>query len=274
MNHVIELTADDAAQIAAFTRVAAPYDLLNTDSVRRSIFDDPDPQTVRAIFGAGLEAVGVAVVRGSHGFVKFLAVHPRARRRGLGRTLLAELESFCREHGATTVDIGTSAPYYVVPGVDLRLMEAMVLLNESGYVRVDEAVTLTVPLRDLLAPRLPVHTADESDLDAIRPWVERSFPQWINELQRGVGLGRCVVHADLGFACHGVNRDGWFGPIATNPDAGQRGIGTSTLLGALHAMRAEGHERAEIAWAVALDFYGKAVGARVGRVFWCYRKDL
>jgi GNAT superfamily N-acetyltransferase len=104
--------------------------------------------------------------------------------------------------------------------------------------------------------------------------VTEHFPNWIDELERGVALGHCVVHDDLGFACYDVNREEWFGPIATMPGHGGAGIGTATLLGALHNMRELGHERADIAWARAADFYAKAVGARVGRVFWWYRKSL
>ena len=274
MNELVPLTDADAPQIAAFTRVACPYDLLSTTSVRRSIFADPDPQLAVAIYDGGLEATAVGVVRGRHGYVKFLTVHPMVRRRGIGTKLLAAIEEFCRERGAATVDIGTCAPYYVVPGIDVRLMEAAVLLNKCGYDQSDEAVNLTVPLRELADPPLPVTRAGEQELEAIRPWVQEHFPHWINELERGVALGNCVVHSDLGFACWDVNREGWFGPIATLPDAERGGIGTSTLRGALHAMRARGYERADIAWATAHEFYARSVGARVGRVFWSYRKVL
>ncbi len=268
------MTADDAPQIAAFTRVACPYDLLTTRSVVRSIFIDPDPQTVLAIYDGGLDAVAAGVVRGSRGWVKFLAVHPMSRGRGIGALLLDRVESFCRDQGASTIEIGTSAPYYVVPGVDVRLMEAIALLNRCGYEHRGEAFNLTVSLHNLPEPALPVRTAGTSDLEAIRPWVTEHFPQWIDELGRGVALGQCVVHEDLGFACYDVNREEWFGPIATKPGHGGAGVGTATLLGALHAMRLQGHERADIAWAMAADFYAKAVGARVGRVFWGYRKTL
>ncbi len=274
MNDLVPLTEADAPQIAAFTRVACPFDLLTTTSVRRSIFADPDPQFAVAVYDGGLEAAVVGVVRGRQGYVKFLAVHPMVRRTGMASRLLGGVEAFCRDQGATSVDVGTSAPYYVVPGIDVRSMEAAVLLNKRGYERTDEAVNLSVPLRDLAEPPLPVTRAGREELEAIRPWVAESFPHWINELERGVALGNCVVHGDLGFACWDVNREGWFGPIATRPGAGKGGIGTSTLLGALHSMRARGYERADIAWATALDFYAKAVGARIGRVFWSYRKPL
>jgi GNAT superfamily N-acetyltransferase len=274
MTEPVRVSELDAPVIAAFTRVGCPYDLLSTGSVRRSIFADPDPQIVLGCYGAGLEGVGAGVIRGDSGWVKLLAVHPMSRRRGIGSLLLDRIESFCRENGARTIEMGTSAPYYVVPGVDVRLMEAIALLNGRGYEQCGEAFNLTVSLRDLPDPPLDVHLADELDLEAIRPWVNDHFPNWINELERGVALGRCLVHEGLGFACHDVNRDGWFGPIATKPGLEGAGIGSATLLGALHAMRNKGYERADIAWAQAADFYGKAVGARVSRVFWWYRKTL
>jgi mycothiol synthase len=255
-------------------RTKTEYDLLSSASVERSIFADPDPQAVLGVYDGGLEAVGAAVVRGERGFVKFLAVHPRERRRGIGSALLQRLEGFCAEHGAASVDIGTSAPYYVVPGVDVRTTELVCLLEDAGYQRCGEAVNLSVRLHALPGPPDGIRIAGPDDLEALRPWVAQTYPAWIDELERGVAARTCVVVGDVGFACFDVNRDGWFGPIATHPDVQGRGRGRATLLGALDLMRRRGHERAEIAWAAALGFYLKTVGARVSRVFWWYRKDL
>lgn len=274
MEPTIELSPDDASRIAAFTRVACAFDLLSTTSVERSVFADPDPQVVLGVFDGGLDAVAVGVVRGERGFLKLLAVHPRSRRRGMGRALLEHVERFCRRSGAATVEIGTSVPYYVVPGVDPRVTDAVCFLEELGYRRGGEAVNLGVRLATLPEPALPCRLATPDDLDAIRGWVSEHHPHWIDELTRGVALQSCVVHKHLGFACIDVNREGWFGPIATHPDARGTGVGTSTLLAALRMMRGRGHEHAEIAWAEALAFYSKSVGARVSRVFWWYRKDL
>jgi GNAT superfamily N-acetyltransferase len=265
----------DAPLVAAFTRVACPYDLLTTSSVERSIFADDDPQCVLAIHDTGLEAFGAGVVRGAQSWVKFLAVHPRVQRAGLGSMLLERIEAFCRDQGATSIQVGTSAPIYVVPGVDVRATEAVCFFEARGYNQLGEAVNLGVPLRELAEPPLLCETADADALERIRPWVTETYPHWIPELERAVALGTCVVHDDLGFACYDVNREGWFGPIATRPDLHKtRGVGTSTLLTALHRMRARGHERAEIAWATALPFYVKSVGARVSRVFWHFHKTL
>jgi mycothiol synthase len=266
---------DAASQIAAFTRVACPYDLLSTASVERSIFDDPDPSVTLALFDIGLEAIGSAVVRGEHGFVKFLAVHPRSRLRGLGSQLLVRLEDFCREHGATNVQLGPSAPFYVVPGIDVRTTEALTFAHARGYHRTGDSVNQGVRLVDLPAPELPCHVADGTDLERIMPWLRESYPNWIAEVTRSVTLQTCVVHDDLGFACYDVNRAGWFGPMATRPDLrGKQGVGTATLLAALHKMRALGYDHCEIAWSGAVLFYLKVVGARISRVFWTYAKSL
>lgn len=274
MKHLVELGADAAPQIAAFTRVACSYDLLSTTSVQRSIFADPDTQAVFGSYDGGLDALGVGVVRGTRGWVKFLAVHPRVRRRGIGSLVLERIESFCRDNGATSVEIGNSAPYYVSPGVDVRATEAVCFYEARGYARYGEAVDLSVRLAGLPEPRLSTHVADHGDLDRLLTWVSEHHPNWIDEVTRGVEQMSCVVHADLGFACVDVNREGFFGPTATHPDARGRGIGTATLIAALHLMRARGHEHATIAWAQALPFYAKSVGALISRVYWWYRKEL
>jgi GNAT superfamily N-acetyltransferase len=194
---------------------------------------------------------------------------------GIGTRLLERIESFCRDNGATTIEVGASAPYYVVPGVDVRSTEAVCFFQERGYRRNGDAVNQSVRLANVPEPALPCRTAAAEDHARIVPWVTEHFPNWLDELARGVHQGTCVVHEDLGFACYDVNRDAWFGPMATRPDLrGMQGIGTATLLSALQHMRSRGYEYAEIAWSGPLLFYMKAVGARVSRVFWCYTKTL
>jgi len=273
VNEPVELGQDAAPQIAAFTRVACAYDLLSTTSVQRSIFADPDSQLVLGLYDGGLDAVAVAVVRGARSWVKFLAVHPRVRRQGLATVMLERLESFCRDAGAGSIEVGTSAPYYVSPGVDVRYSEAVCFYETRGYKRFFEAVDLSMRLAGLAEPDLETHIATKDDLTRLMVWVEKHHPNWIDELTRGVELESCVVHGDLGFACVDVNREGFFGPIATHPNARGKGIGTATLLGALRLMRSRGHEHAAISWADALPFYVKN-GARISRVYWWYRKEL
>jgi len=270
-----QLTVADAWQIAAFTRVACPFDLLSTGSVERSIFHEPDEQTVLGVYDGGLDAVAACVVRGENAWVKFLAVHPRVRLQGIGTALLEKLEAFAKDRGATSMQVGNSAPFFVVPGIDPRSTETVCFFQARGYARAGDAVNQRVLLTGLAEPELDCVTVGEQELDAIMPWVREHYPYWIPELTRAVELGTCVAHDDLGFACYDVLRDGWFGPMATRPDLrGKKGVGTSTLLTALHRMRARGYESADIVWSGPLLFYLKAVGARISRVFWLFRKEL
>lgn len=273
MNDLVELGPEAAPQIAAFTRVACAYDLLSTTSVQRSVFADPGAQTVLGAYDGGLDAVAVGVVRGERGFVKLLAVHPRVRRAGIGSRALERLEEFCADNGAGSVEVGNSAPYYVSPGVDVRTTESVCFYEARGYRRYGEAVDLSIRLAGVPEPQLPTRLADRGDLGRLVVWVDRFHPNWIDELTRGVELGNCVVHGDVGFACVDVNREGCFGPTATHPDARGTGVGTATLRAALHLMRSRGHEYATISWAAALPFYVKN-GALISRVYWWYRKEL
>lgn len=276
MNEPVQLTAAHASQIAAFTRVACPFDLLSTPSVERSLFYEPDdPLTVLGVFDGGLDAVAACVVRGGNAWVKFLAVHPRVRLSGIGSALLANLEAFAKANGATSMQVGNSAPFFVVPGVDPRSTETVCFFERRGYARAGDAVNQQVSLTGLPDPELECATARQEELDAMMPWIEQHYPWWIAEVTRAVELGTCVVHEDLGFACYDVLRDAWFGPMATRPDLrGKRGVGSATLLAALHRMRARGYEHADIVWSGPLLFYLKTVGARVNRVFWWFKKGF
>jgi hypothetical protein len=187
--------------------------------------------------------------------------------------MLERIETFCRDNGARSIEVGTSAPFYVSPGVDVRATEAICFFQERGYAKAGDAVNQDVRLNDLPEPALATHVATTADLARLMPWVREHYPHWIPELARAVDLGTCVVHEDLGFACYDVNRDGWFGPMATKPGSGRAGVGSSTLLAVLHHMRALGYEHADIAWSGPLLFYLKVVRARINRVFWWFRKN-
>jgi GNAT superfamily N-acetyltransferase len=265
----VQLGRDHAREIAAFTRIACEFDPLSLRAVERAIFDDPASQLVCGVYDGGLEGVGVAVVRDGTGYVKLLAVHPRARRRGLGSALLGSAVGFCRDHGAAVVLAGVCAPWYVVPGVDVRATEAVCMLEADGWEHCGEAVNMSVALRGLPEPQLPIRTAED-----VPSWVAEQYPQWLAEVSLAVTSGTCIAAGDDGFACYDVLREGWLGPMATRIDGQRRGIGTATLLGALHAMRERGYERADIAWVGPVAFYTRTVGARISRVFWWYRKPL
>jgi GNAT superfamily N-acetyltransferase len=70
-----------------------------------------------------------------------------------------------------------------------------------------------------------------------------------------------------GFACHGVYRPDWFGPLGVDPVSRGAGIGEALLLLCLDDLTAAGIAVAQIAWIGPAAFYARTVDARCGRVF-------
>jgi GNAT superfamily N-acetyltransferase len=106
----------------------------------------------------------------------------------------------------------------------------------------------------------------------VAAWAARHWPHWEPELRRGAQQGGCLVawnddDAPVGFACHSVNRAGWFGPTGTDPAWQRRGIGSALLGAACEDLMSAGHVSAEIAWIGPLAFYARTAGAKVSRVF-------
>ena len=234
------------------------------------------------------------------GHVELLAVSRDARGRGTGRRLLSGMESLLREQGAAVALLRGNPPAYVWPGVDARYTVMTCLAERAGYEKyrdsVDMAVSLTGADLDtgpaqerLAAAGIEVRRASAAEagpiVDWLRqgPWGTSGWPDEVGAVLTGepVLAGepvRCHVASRdsgyVGFACHGVGRRGWFGPMGTDAAERQLGIGAVLLKRGLADMRAAGFDTARIGWVGPLRFYARAVGARVERVYWFYRKAL
>lgn len=272
---------DRAPDLAALVVAVLPDEHLTADELRSVCWDDPDPAVVLATpDGAGVvAAVARPVGDETVGFVRLVAVAPEARRRGAGCALLSAAETWLVGLGATRLVAGGEAPFYLWPGVDLAATAALCLFEAAGYDDAGAAVNLSCPTQGSPPPgRAPgvgvavKRVQDEGEVRAVRTLVDRVWPWWRPELDRGIDRGTCHGgFADgggaVGFACHSVNRAGWVGPIGTDPAAQGAGVGAA-LMGAVCAdLATAGHERAEISWIGPVGFYVRTVGASVSRVF-------
>jgi GNAT superfamily N-acetyltransferase len=109
-------------------------------------------------------------------------------------------------------------------------------------------------------------------------FARHAYPHWVEELavavERGDAFAARTDDGDtVGFCCHSVNRRGWIGPMATDPERGRVGVGSATLSATLADLEAHGVALGEIAWVSNLRFYGKCT-ARVSRVFRAGRRHL
>src|SRR5207244_13049295 len=150
-------------------------------------------------------------------------------------------------------------------------------VGHRRYKRRETAFNMTVELEALAPEHGDTTTATAADRVEVAAWLDTHWPHWSAEALRALDKGTLVVASDSegmsAFCAYGVNRAGWIGPVAVRPDLLGRGAGVGVLLGALHRMRAAGHQRAEIAWVGPIVPYAR-VGAVVSSVFFVYRKKL
>ena len=105
---------------------------------------------------------------------------------------------------------------------------------------------------------------------------------WAGEISHSIGRERAgcwlAVGADgtlLGFAAYGSSRPSWFGPMGTSaggPWPGDR-VGAAAPLPGRPA-RGRARDRADRLGGPGAVLFAAAVGARVERVFFLYRKQL
>ena len=203
-----------------------------------------------------------------------MAVHPGSRRAGLGRSLLAEVESWAWDQGAAAVTLGAASPFYLWPGVDVRALAMSCLAEAAGYRDLGLALNMSVP-STFRAPTPDGCTVErvleDADVEAVEALVAREWPEWTPETAMGLAQGSCFAAFDadrqaLAFACHSVNRAGWFGPTGTQPPSRGAGIGHALLAEVCRDVMVAGYGDVEISWIGPMRFYASAGGA-VSRVF-------
>jgi GNAT superfamily N-acetyltransferase len=270
---IAEWSPDRIADLVHLTDHALAHERLTADELASCCFEDA---TVLGFDGAE----GAAVVWSMPGtpsvaMLKLLAVLPSAQGYGHGRALLDEAITWARDHGAHTLGLGASAPYYLWPGVDVHATRMLALVESAGFVgdgtilNMGCATTFRAPVPEGIVIERVI---DDAAVERVAGWAAAEWPHWDAELRRGAEHGSCVAAfasdgAPVGFACHSVNRAGWFGPTGTDPAWRHRGIGAALLGACCRDLMAAGHTSVEIAWIGPLGFYARTAGAVVSRVF-------
>jgi mycothiol synthase len=225
------------------------------------------------------------------GYVDLVAVHPEFRAHGRGAALLKEAESCFFGLGATRSVLGSVGPCYAWPGIDTEASAMLALARAAGYERCGEARNLDVDLleADLTTARdeerlracgIEVRRAAGPSEEALIDFARSFGGTWDDEVRFALAStpARCHVAVRgaevVGFAAHGTNRTRWFGPMGTSAEERGKGIGTVLLRRCLSDLRAAGCSSAEISWVGPVEFYSRAVGARAGRRFARFERQL
>ncbi|MFE3111995.1 GNAT family N-acetyltransferase [Kitasatospora indigofera] len=237
-------------------------------------------------------AAGTDPARAGH--TSLLAVDPAHRGRGQGRALLTGIEDRLLAAGAGHLVVRGTPPHYAWPGIDIRYTPAVCLVESAGYRRGPDAFNMLTDLatadlataadeRRLAALGVRIRRARPADGERFLAWMRTWGGSWAGEAAAALAYDppRCHVAVQgegpdeefVGFACHGVNRDTWFGPMGTAESQRGRGVGAVLLRRCLRDQRAAGITESEIGWTGPYRFYARTVGSRLQRVFRLYRKD-
>jgi len=238
--------------------------------------------------------VGVAAVCWDR--VRLIAVHPAARRQGIGSMLLRACEGHIWQLAARRARMLDEPGNYLAPGIDTTNTETIAWLERRGYAARDRHVNLLVDVRT--NPKVsPGRGAELAARAAARGYeLRRARPDEAEVLSSAISVGfggawpfeieRALTHEPPGlhvalrngklaaFAAHDGNNQGlgWFGPAGTWPEHRGQGLGEALLVACLVDI-AERHEVAEIAWIGPREFYERSVGTVGERTFVVMTRD-
>jgi GNAT superfamily N-acetyltransferase len=294
-----DLTPADLGGARALLAAACAHDRAAAVAAEKLFGAAPGGHASRALaaFADGAP-VGVSVASGR--WVRLLAVHPKARGRGVGTALLAGAESAIAAGGAATARTADQPGNYLAPGIDERDADTIAWLGRRGYRVCGENTNLLI---DVAAnPRVSgaraaaltaacaangyrIRRAGQADAAAWGAAVAAEFGDaWAFELERALAGDPPGVHlaerpgdgAPAAFAVHDGNNQGlgWFGPAGTWPAHRRRGLGEALLGACLVDVAAAGHPRCEVAWIGPRAFYERAAGVAGERRFVVLRKEL
>jgi hypothetical protein len=137
---------------------------------------------------------------------------------------------------------------------------------------------MTVALGDLPPRSGKTARARAEDHRDVVAFLGANYPGWAKEALRALDKDTLVISRDdegavLGFCAFDVNRRGLVGPVGVRLDRIGRGDGLPLLVDALHLMRDDGADAVDVSWVGPIRPYA-AVGGRITRAFFVYRKEL
>lgn len=284
-----QATKEDLDQIAGVCTRALTLDP-DAAQLPELLWHRPETRAWVAVDNDTVVGVLLGSVSDEAGHVDLFAVDRAHRRNGIGAALLAEFEAAARAAGAKQAMVGGSDDRYAWPGLDVRYTPAVCLFEAAGYEMGATATNMIVDLerdfdttaaeRGLAADGIDVRRLEPAERAAFAEWMVRWGGSWPQEAARAAAHSppRChiAVRGDtyLGFACHGANRAGWFGPMGTDESTRGKGIGGILLARCLADQKAAGFAESQIGWVGPIPFYARTVDAVIGRVFWLLVKSL
>jgi mycothiol synthase len=268
--------AGEVARLVELCDVALDGEQLDRDALD-TCCGGPDDVAFWLADGSGVAVVAPGIDHSTR-HLQLLAVIPALTGAGRGRALVAAAAEHARQLGATRLELGGAARdlRYLWPGVDVRQLRMLALADSIGTRWSGAAVNLACAASYRSRPPVGVdlrRVIDDADAAAVVAFTAAGFPHWVPELERAIEHGTAFTAVRdgggpvVGFACHSVNRRGWFGPTGVDPEVRGRGVGAALLAASCRDLMTAGHQSVEISWIGPVAFYAQTAGAAVSRVF-------
>lgn len=287
----------DLPAVQALLSAALPWDAA-APVVEEKLFAGNGVRNGQAV-GAFSDGNLVGVLAQAGRWIKILAVHPSARRKGIGTVLLQAARGWLREQSAQsatsgTLRVGDHPGNYLSPGLDVREEAGAAFLQARGFVEVGRNLNLRAQVLDNPCLR-PEHIAQKqaaveslgyvvrrataADVPALLTMVTSAFHRvWAYEVARGLGLALCgdaaqhTAQLAEGAAVHvALTAEG--SPVAfAAHDGNNRGLGWFGPTGTLPAHRGKGIGEVLLLWCLrdVADAYTQEPSARpdAGVIAW------
>ena len=277
-----------------FLNRTMPYDRFTIKSLKEQTIGDPDyePELSLLVKEKEVEGFILGVCRKNLAGIKVFSVRDGKNSLDIGSSLLEKLEERFMRKGIFHVKVGHIAPKYFQPGIDARYTTVVSILLRKGYqivegtgqnMEVDLAVTKLDTTKEgnkLKREGVIIRRLQEKDrseyLSFLKNWGDNWF--YMGMLAYENKPISCHIafqnNKIVGFACHSVTTDHYFGPMATSPKLRGKGIGEVLLKRCLKDIKEMGEKKATILAVGPVYFYWKTVGARIPRLLWEMSKDL
>jgi len=267
------------AELAELWAVASPADPIGLEELRTVLVDGGGTIIASADGLAAVAFAQGAEEARERGNIRLLVVDPDSRNQGRGRALLLEAEDRLRAGGVREVRLAGGVPRYLWPGVDATNLPMQFLAANSGYQVLGSAVNMT--MRTSFQAETPtgvdVRRVVSADGPLVRECIALNWPIWLTEFDiafsRGTVFAAWAEGRAIGFFAHSTMRTGWIGPMGTDPEFRDRGVGAATLSAVCRDLEQLGYPTAEVAWVGPVGYFADR-GANVTRTFSRFVKRL
>jgi mycothiol synthase len=303
MTTIRPFAGNDTETLLALWARALPYDAITLKTFEQKVLLDPNYISENFLVAEdGGKLVGFILgvycvipfqktgLMPERGWITAMGVDPAARGRGIGSSLLAEVEKRMTDNGRKSISIAPYPSNYFVPGIDReRYPEGLTFFTKHGFKDIEgDGIAMDAPIstftidakvlaieKVLAGKGIIVRTYQRSDLADYMsfmreimpgPWVEvaRHNLYMLTEgmfeedsillaIDNGKIIGYCQFEREH------------FGPFGVSDDYQGQGIGSVLLARTLYQMRIKGLHSAWVLWTG--DRAAKGVYGRLGFVF-------